>query len=86
MTEHAKKHYVTKHELAARTGLSAATIQRLKDQGRIPFFQPAGKGGKLLFPPDAVERALSAVSESSIAPTGTKPLAGPAPRWRQSRN
>ena len=42
--------YLTVDELSARTGLSLSSLHRLKKQGRIPFFQPAGKGGRLLFP------------------------------------
>jgi hypothetical protein len=49
--------YLNKKQFVARTGLSAATVQRYKDGGKIPFFQPAGPGGKLLFPSDAIEAA-----------------------------
>ena len=36
---------------------ACAQRSRLKHNGRIPCHQPAGKHGKLLFPPDAIERA-----------------------------
>ena len=46
-------------ELSQTSGLSS-TIRRLKDDNRIPYHQPSGKGGKLLFPPDAIERTSPA--------------------------
>lgn len=80
---------LTLKELSDHSKLSPATIHRLKRQGKIPFFQPAGPRGKLLFPADAVEQAARAASdESSTAPTGTattKPhLSGPCPVWMKS--
>ena len=79
----ATKSYIDIHQLTTRTGLSVATIHRLKAQGKIPFFQPAGKGGKLLFPPDALERAPGptppAAQLGSSEPQGR--LSGPAPAW-----
>ena len=60
--------YLSKKELVRVTGLSPATVQRLKDAGAIPFFQPAGPGGKLLFPPDAIEVArLQAAAAEPLA-------------------
>lgn len=47
-------------ELAAYGGLSESTIHRLKRAGKIPYFQPAGKGGRVLFPADALEKASPA--------------------------
>lgn len=40
-----------------RTGISATQLWRLKRDGRIPFCQPHGKRGKLLFPRDAIEQS-----------------------------
>jgi hypothetical protein len=93
--------YLTKRELAASTGLSETTLQRYKDGGRIPFFQPAGKGGRLLFPPDAVEAAAARARQEQQATTneaghtdqpgpnggvpGRRKLPGPQPRWRTHR-
>lgn len=65
--------YLTKKQFVSRSGLSAATVQRYKDGGKIPFFQPAGPGGKLLFPPDAIEaaqRLAQTQSERPTAPSG----------------
>jgi hypothetical protein len=61
------RNYLTKREFVERSGLSPATVQRYVRDGRIPYFQPGGRGGKLLFPPDAIEAAA-----------GSSP-AGPAP-------
>ena len=65
-------------ELSQASGLSGSTIRRLVRDERIPFFQPSGKGGKLLFPFDAIERASSA---SGAAVTPPKRLAGKPPNW-----
>ena len=83
-----KSRLVDIQELRAYSGLSIATIHRLKDKGRIPFFQPAGKGGKLLFPLDAIERAATAINSDgpADAPTGglsSGQLSGPRPNWMQ---
>lgn len=65
--------------------LSPATVHRLKNAGKIPFFQPSGKGGKLLFPLNAIELAASAASAPSVPSdagiTGSQRLSGPAPKW-----
>src|SRR5687768_6450886 len=47
----------TIHELSRHSRLSVSTLHRLKKAGRLTYFQPAGKGGRLLFPADAIERA-----------------------------
>jgi excisionase family DNA binding protein len=74
--------YVTKKELAARTGLSKSTIQRLKEAGKIPFFQPHGDGGRVLYPHDAIERACRPHQANTIENTagsgGDAPPASPA--------
>ena len=77
---------LTLKELSDVSKLSPATIHRLKRLGKIPFFQPSGPRGKLLFPANAVEQAArAACDESSGASTGTaktKPrLSGPCPAW-----
>lgn len=80
--------YVNKQELAARTGFSPATIQRLKDRGLIPFYQPGGKGSRVTFPSNAIER-LAADEQggmSSGAPFAEQSrtrIPGPQPRWRR---
>jgi predicted DNA-binding transcriptional regulator AlpA len=82
--------YLDIHALSAQTGLSTSTIHRLKKQGRIPFFQPAGKGGKVLFSPDVIEQNSSlSVSpkppEAKLAPQHHR-LSGPTPAWMRAEN
>lgn len=74
--------YLSKHQLSELTGLSPATIQRYKDAGRIPFFQPGGKGGRVLFPADAIESAVRVAGETGAAKGGDGRVPGPPPRWR----
>lgn len=80
-----KKSYLDIGELVAHTGLSEATIWRLKRAGRIPFFQPAGKGGRVKFPEDAIESAgLTAVRSAPRVvddPHPSERLPGPLPKW-----
>jgi excisionase family DNA binding protein len=80
---------LTVQELSARSRLSPSTIHRLKREGKIPFFQPAGKGGRLLFPADAIERvpqALRTTLPDPSRPTGraARHLSGPPPAWMRS--
>jgi hypothetical protein len=78
------RRYLNIEELSTQTGLSTATIHRLKTQGKIPFYQPAGKRGRLLFPVDAIERATEACNQPSSvsAPAEDHPhLSGPPPAW-----
>lgn len=79
---------LTIQELSEKCRLSTSTIHRVKRQGKIPYFQPAGKGGRLLFPPRAIEDAADAESvtapPSSQVPDGTaERLSGPRPAWMQ---
>jgi len=79
-----KRRYLNVEELSNQTGLSAATIYRLKNQGKIPYCQPAGKRGRLLFPADAIERAAQAAGQPLLAPPTAKDhphLSGPSPAW-----
>ena len=50
-----KQNLLTIKEFSVASQLSVSTLRRLVRQGRIRFLQPAGKSGKLLFPPDALE-------------------------------
>jgi hypothetical protein len=59
------------------------------DGAQIPFYQPAGKGGKLLFPPDAIERAAQGTSSPAVEdPPGAAEcpsrLSGPCPAWMKA--
>lgn len=85
--------YVTSGELISRTKISLSTLHRYVKQGRLPYFQPGGKGAKLLFPPNAVEIAATAMGGAAHrdAPTSAEAtstsaaltkLPGPRPRWQ----
>ena len=85
----AKPHLLTLREFSQRSQLSSATIHRLKRLGKIPFFQPSGPRGKLLFPADAVEQAAKAAFNDSFTTSpGTAEtqahLSGPCPAWMKS--
>ena len=78
--------YVTRQQLLARTGLSPATLQRYKAAGRIPYFQPGGRGARVLFPPDAIEiaRTFQVLTQPDTPPPAAIPRKrpGPPPKWR----
>jgi hypothetical protein len=77
------KSLVTIVELSRTSGLSISTIRRLVRDDRIPCVQPSGKGGKLLFPPDAIERSAHMHPETQAA---QMPLAGRRPAWMTTQN
>lgn len=83
---------LTISELSRQSQLSTATIHRLKKAGRIPYYQPAGKGGRVLFPADAIERSGDE-PEGDAQPSGPNPpptsgptLPGPRPSWMRKLN
>ena len=93
--------YLTRDELATVSGLSPATIRRYKEKNLIPFFQPGGKGARVLFPRDAIQTAVAYArqdppkginAEEQAKPTSStsrRPtLPEPRPRWQSnpSRN
>jgi len=83
-----EKSYLDISELVARTGLSEATVWRLKRAGKIPFYQPGGKGGRVTFPANAIERGgLEIQTESSETADSDSPerLPGPCPQWLSPR-
>ena len=69
-----QRDYVDIVELAARTGVSISTINRLKKRGKIPFYQPGGKRTRVLFPPDAIKGAVSFQTPIDA----TSPASGPS--------
>jgi len=79
------ENYLDIEKLSARSGLSLATLHRLKRAGKIPFFQPAGKGGRILFPPDAIERAGRSATDvpPKVEPAvnSRQHLSGRMPEW-----
>lgn len=83
------RRYLSIEELSAQSGLSPATLHRLKRQGKIPFYQPAGKRGRVLFPPDAIEQADQATSSSATKDSpgdagNPSHLSGPRPAWMKT--
>lgn len=79
---------LTMREFIKHSRLSRATIDRLRKAGKLPYLQPGGKGGKVLFPPDALEIAARAVAAPDSAGAAASPssdtptrLSGPAPKW-----
>lgn len=80
--------YIDVNELIARTGMSRATVWRLKRDGKIPFFQPAGKGGRVTFPEDVVERVVECATPALVEGHGdlAERLPGPPPAWMASPN
>jgi excisionase family DNA binding protein len=87
MTDDELKKYLTAEQLSRRYGLSTSTIHRLKKAGKIPFLQPAGKGGRLLFPADAIEQSVQSIPQPAENQTGiadsSKRLSGRLPKWMQ---
>jgi excisionase family DNA binding protein len=78
---------LTKRELAEKYKVSPATIERLKSQGKIEFFQPGGPGHLVRFPHDALERLAQAPAATSaiyLNSLPTKRQRGPAPQWRRN--
>jgi hypothetical protein len=88
MAEEAAVKLLTIKELSVYSRLSSATLHRLKRQGKLLYFQPTGPGGRLLFPPDAIERCAAAVASEQNAPSAPAPesrqhLSGRCPDWMQ---
>lgn len=81
---HREQPYLDVGELAARTGLSRATIWRLKKAGKIPFCQPGGKGSRVLFHADAIELTNSPAKPTLFDDNQARQperLPGPRPDW-----
>ena len=79
--------YLTIKELSEKSQFSVSQLRRLVRAGRIPFYQPGGKGGKLRFPPDAIERSvdISQDCEAERKPDA-QPLPGRSPRWMENQS
>jgi hypothetical protein len=75
---------LTIKELSAKSRYSVVQLRRLARARRIPFVQPAGPGGKLWFPADALERAGDAAQPAGAEPSEVNPLPGPKPKWRRT--
>ena len=78
------RQYLNINQLSEISGFSVTQIRRLVDAQKIPYFQPGGKGGKLLFPPNALERNGSG-EEKNPANESNKPLSGRRPKWTEKK-
>ena len=78
MTMNARQ-YLNIEELSAQTRVAVSTLRRYVREQKIKYFQPGGKGGRLLFPPDALERA----GQPPVSPDAhrSNPLPGRRPKW-----
>lgn len=74
-------HLLTIDELAKRSNLSVPTLRRYRRKGLIEAIQPGGPGCKLLFRPDAVEKARQVVQAEPVPPSGPSRLSGRRPEW-----
>jgi hypothetical protein len=62
--------YLDIRQLSAMSRFSVTQIRRFVRAGKIPYFQPGGPGGKLLFPPDALEvREIDDAADRSSDPS-----------------
>lgn len=80
-----ERQFLTAQELSARTGFPVSTIWTLKLQGRIPYLQPTGWKGKVLFPPDALEHLVFRPDPADVAKPHSEPklLSGKEPKWKK---
>jgi hypothetical protein len=90
------KLYLTPKQLSEQSGLSTSTLHRYKRDEKIPFFQPGGRGTKVLYPLRAIESALSESHQESLVlhersntagnGAASKQLPGPRPRWQNHQS
>ena len=76
--------YLTIEELSLATTLSVSTLRRLLKKGLIASHQPGGPRTRIIFRPDAIERASEAAAPAGGQPApdvGDAPPRGPRPRW-----
>lgn len=87
-TSQASPQLLTLKEFSKASRLSPATLHRLVKAGKLPCHQPGGKGGKLLFPINAIDLAAT---PSTTVPNvsdvdrqvGGERLSGPLPKWER---
>ena len=76
--------FLSIQELSELSGLSVSQLRRLVRAGKLPYHQPAGKGGKLLFPQDAIEQA-GEFGSGQPEPLAPKALPGRPPNWTKTQ-
>ncbi|HLJ92173.1 MAG TPA: helix-turn-helix domain-containing protein [Gemmataceae bacterium] len=82
--------YLTIQELSARTTLSVSTLRRLLKKGKLVGHQPGGPRTRIVFRPDAIEQATTAmVADATGVPPHPQPVSipqhGPRPKWQQAK-
>lgn len=91
-----RQEYVTPAQFVELSTLSIATVYRYLRAGRLPRYQPAGRGGRVLIPKIALQTyvlpstvseapasAIVALPSSSVSNVARAP--GPSPRWMKPR-
>ena len=96
MSERNRLEYLKLKDFVARSGLSESTVRRRVRDGSLTAVQVGGKGKKLLFPVDGLERihargeTSQLVNETEHTSFSQSPGAsaeipsGPRPRWARS--
>jgi len=82
-----RRRMLNARELSLESGLSESTIWRYKRQGLIPFVQPKGPNGRVLFPADALECSEDepkVVARATANPPARLP--GRKPKWSNDEN
>ncbi len=79
--------YLTIQELATRTTLSVSTLRRLIKKGKLIGHQPGGPRTRMVFRPDAIEQATTAMVQDTVGeplslspPIRERPAAWPVPQ------
>jgi hypothetical protein len=90
-----KRQYMSRKELAAKTGLSLSTIDRLLAKKKLAKDQPGGKGTRVLIPIGAIASATPEATEmpkgltdgrlTAAASSGQACLSGKKPLWMSSQ-
>ena len=70
--------FLTIAEVAELLRLSVPQIRRLVRQGRIPFAQPGGPRGKLLFPSDVQQQLVEQPADVPTPESNSSPSRRPA--------
>ena len=71
--------YISLQELVASCPFSESQIRRFVKDEKIPFQQPGGENGKLIFPEDALEQLVHSTSHNENIDS----LSGPEPKWKR---
>jgi hypothetical protein len=87
--DNSTRRFLAPLEFARLSGLSLATVHRYLRSGKLPFFQPNGRRGRILIPIDALKscnanekgdhRANEAATE--VPDLDAQKLSGPRPKW-----